>query len=65
MSMQCPTCGGRSQVVDTRGVIRRRRCLENPSHYFETTERVSYVGKRQQGRPPGTRRQQDKWAGLK
>lgn len=53
--MQCPTCGAATHVLDTRGVVRRRECKVDPSHRFETTERVSYVGNRPQGRPPGKR----------
>lgn len=62
--MMCPICDAPTQVVDTRGTVRRRRCKENPAHVFETTERVSFIGSRKVGRPPGTRKQQNSWRGL-
>lgn len=43
-SFRCPTCNGRTRVVDSRGVrdplsIRRRReCLKRSKHRFTTYE---------------------------
>lgn len=62
--MNCPMCGAKTKVLDTRGIIRRRVCLEYAEHAFETKETVSFHGSRPQGRPPGTRKQQFRWAGL-
>lgn len=63
--MKCPICNADSHVQATRGEMRKRQCAENPSHCFETLEKISHVGQRPQGRPRTAEKTlRNQWAGL-
>jgi transcriptional regulator NrdR family protein len=62
--MNCPHCGARSLVLETRGVSRTRQCVEHSEHRFMTREEVVQRAPAPQGRPRSLRSQVKHWQHL-